>query len=257
MAIDRNIVNRHWHLRVDRHHFSDEPRLWKFWIALAAVIMAGVVVFASSVWTLWFALDQPKVSTGQPLQPADQLDLVRIALIVTGGLGGFVALVVAYRRQRIAEDANWRETLASRQENYKLFNELFTTISELLGHSSAAVRLAGVYAMAELADGWPRYRQVCISVLCAYLRTPYVTDPSPEESGAEHEVRASIVQLVRDHLREDAPISWRNNQLELARAKLGDLDLEIAIADEKSKTSGPGIDAVQPADANQTGNRMH
>jgi len=76
--------------------------------------------------------------------------------------------------------------LASRQENYKLFYELHKAARELLGHSAAAVRLAGVYVMAELADGWPRYRQVCIDVLCAYLRTPLGTDAgNAEKADAE------------------------------------------------------------------------
>ena len=39
-----------------------------------------------------------------------------------------------------------------------------------LGHEKAAVRLAGVYAMAGLADDWRAQRQQCVDVLCAYLR---------------------------------------------------------------------------------------
>ncbi|MFD9499878.1 hypothetical protein [Streptomyces sp. NPDC060035] len=34
-----------------------------------------------------------------------------------------------------------------------------------LGHDQAAVRLAGVYALARLADDWAEQRQVCIDVL--------------------------------------------------------------------------------------------
>ena len=43
-----------------------------------------------------------------------------------------------------------------------------------LGHGNAAIRLAGVYAMAQLADDWadPDARQQCVAVLCAYLRMP-------------------------------------------------------------------------------------
>jgi hypothetical protein len=39
-----------------------------------------------------------------------------------------------------------------------------------LGHDKAPVRLAGVYAMARLADDWAEQRQTCINVLCGYLR---------------------------------------------------------------------------------------
>src|SRR5947209_8019958 len=55
-----------------------------------------------------------------------------------------------------------------------------------LGHDSAAVRLAGVYAMARLADEWIEQRQTCINVLCAYLRMP--TESSARD-GQEGEVR--------------------------------------------------------------------
>src|SRR4051794_1582805 len=38
-----------------------------------------------------------------------------------------------------------------------------------LGHDKPPVRLAGVYAMARLADDWEEQRQTCIDVLCGYL----------------------------------------------------------------------------------------
>ena len=50
--------------------------------------------------------------------------------------------------------------------------------SEQLGdYKPAAVRSAGVYAMAGLADDWEANRQTCVDVLCAYLRMPYEPDP--------------------------------------------------------------------------------
>jgi hypothetical protein len=44
-----------------------------------------------------------------------------------------------------------------------------------VGNMSAAVRMAGAYAMAALADetGETAKRQQCIDVPCAYLRLPY------------------------------------------------------------------------------------
>jgi hypothetical protein len=55
---------------------------------------------------------------------------------------------------------------------HRLFNERFTTAAGQLGSETPAVRLAGVYAMAGLADDWTDQRQTCIDVLCAYLRLP-------------------------------------------------------------------------------------
>ena len=50
---------------------------------------------------------------------------------------------------------------------------------------SRAVRLAGVYAMAGLADDWPENRQTCVDVLCAYLRLPYDPDPGDDATRTE------------------------------------------------------------------------
>lgn len=46
-----------------------------------------------------------------------------------------------------------------------------------------------VYALARLADDWEEQRQVCIDVLCAYLRMPY--QPDPDASGYKEGERAT------------------------------------------------------------------
>jgi len=64
-----------------------------FVAALSVVIGAGLVV-ASGVGTLlWLGLGRPVVAAHPLLAPADLLEIVRLALFVTGGLGGVVALV--------------------------------------------------------------------------------------------------------------------------------------------------------------------
>lgn len=86
------------------------------------------------------------------------------------GAGALVALVVAYRRQKVAE-------ADSVHDQARVLNERFTAIAAQLGDAQPAVRLAGVHAMAGLADDWQANRQTCIHVLCAYLRMPYEPDP--------------------------------------------------------------------------------
>ncbi|WP_186316031.1 pentapeptide repeat-containing protein [Catellatospora sichuanensis] len=131
---------------------------------------------------------------------------MQIVLIITGGIGGVVALVVAYRKQRIAEDAHRWADETNLREATKLFNERFTAASAQLGHESAAVRLAGVYAIAGLADDWRTGRQTCVDVLCAYLRMPYQPDPeaatAPAWKEGEQQVRWSIMSIIRDHLQD-------------------------------------------------------
>jgi hypothetical protein len=63
------------------------------------------------------------------------------------------------------------------EQRTRTLNERFATAAGQLGDDKpAAVRLAGVYAMAGLADDWPENRQTCVDVLCAYLRLPVRRD---------------------------------------------------------------------------------
>src|SRR5690606_34616072 len=89
------------------------------------------------------------------------------------GVGGSVALVVAYRRQRLGEEEHLRQDQASLRDRTRLYNERFARAADQLGSERAAVRLAGIYAMAGLGDDWEEGRQACIDVLCAYLRMPF------------------------------------------------------------------------------------
>ena len=83
-----------------------------------------------------------------------------------------------------------------------------------LGSDKAAVRLAGVYAMAHLADDWPEQRQMCVDVLCAYLRMPpKAEDAQPDEQ--EEQVRETVVAVLRAHLQDpDAETSWSRLKLD-------------------------------------------
>jgi len=77
------------------------------------------------------------------------------------------------------------------------------------------VRLAGVSALARLADDWEPHRQTCIDVLCAYLRMPY--HPENPEPG-EREVRLTVIRLIRDHLRPTARVAWSGRDLDFTAA---------------------------------------
>jgi ABC-type transporter Mla subunit MlaD len=68
------------------------------------------------------------------------------------------------------------------EQRTRTMNERFATAAEQLGSKKPAVRLAGVYAMAGLADDWQENRQTCVDVLCAYLRMPYEPEPGRDAS---------------------------------------------------------------------------
>ena len=102
------------------------------------------------------------------------------------------------------------------EQRTRTLNERFATAAEQLGSDRPAVRLAGVYAMAGLADDWEENRQTCVDVLCAYLRMPYEPDPGQEAPEPQRlafqssrEVRHTVIRVITTHLREDAATSWQ------------------------------------------------
>jgi uncharacterized protein YjbI with pentapeptide repeats len=152
-----------------------------------------------------------------------RLNIVKSALTVIAGIGGVVALVVAYRRQQVAEKAQRLAEAGEEREQNKLYAERFAKAAEMLGNDSPAVRLAGVHALANLADDWSEGRQTCIDVLCAYLRMPPEPEPSRHNDPGRHaywlsarEVRTTIIRLISSHLRRGAAPSWHGANFDFA-----------------------------------------
>ena len=88
-------------------------------------------------------------------------------------LGVGVTLFTSMRNLKQQRDA-LAKTLAEQQ--VQTLNERFATAADKLGNDKPpAVQLAGVYAMAGLADDWKEDRQaqqVCIAVTAAVVRNP-------------------------------------------------------------------------------------
>ena len=108
-----------------------------------------------------------------------------------------------------------------RRTSKDTLNARFATAADKLGSEAPAVRLAGVYAMAALADDWPENRQTCVDVLCGYLRMPYEPDqgeetPEPERLAfrASREVRHTVIRVITAHLKDDATVSWQGINLD-------------------------------------------
>ncbi|MCW8102656.1 pentapeptide repeat-containing protein [Streptomyces tauricus] len=191
-------------------------RLWPVGFALALAFTAAVLVAAAVFYAGWDLLGARELKPERHIDSKTLFDLVKLAFSVVAGAGALVALVVAYRRQRVDEDGALRDAT-------RLHTERFTTAVSQLGDESAAVRLGGVHALAGLADDAPtrELRQTCIDVLCAYLRLPYTPETDLPEGDAEarhaylalREVRRTTIRLIRDHLRlpPDHQHSWQGH----------------------------------------------
>ena len=183
--------------------------------AASGVTVAVALVIAGTVTYLGLRFLHFREFKPEPELSAGTLyDLLKVAFAFAAGIGGVVALVTAYRRQRIAELAHelaatieGRARRADDREAARLFNERFAMAAGQLGSESPAVRLAGVYAMAGLADDWEGQRQTCVDVLCAYLRMPH--EPASEyapgsyrqqDYQAAQQVRRTVIRVITAHL---------------------------------------------------------
>lgn len=149
-----------------------ELRLWKVGRALTLAFAAAVLVAGGVFYFLVVLLDVQEIGATAKLDAKTLFDLVKLSFGVVAGAGALVALVVAYRRQRVDEAGAHREAT-------RLHTERFSQAVDKLGSDSPAVRLGGVHALAGLADDAPdnSLRQTCIDVLCAYLQLPFTPDP--------------------------------------------------------------------------------
>lgn len=176
------------------------------WVAAAVTVVVGGVALA--MWGLGL---YGRLSTST----AQVLDVVKLAFAFVAGVGGTLGLVLAYRRHQIAEHAAVLERAKEAREDAKAFNERFKDAAGMLGSDLYAVKLAGVYAMAGLADDWSAGRQTCIDVLCATLRQSHPSRPDPDRPPAEHqawqddrEFRLTVVQALTARLRGAEPL-WQ------------------------------------------------
>lgn len=216
---------------------------WKGWQwlrgqPLALAVFVGVMVTSMLASFAYFVLSG-SLNINEAEATA-RIEVVRLALTVAAGFGGLVALVVAYRKQLDLEEGR--------------FIERFGAASEQLGHSDAAVRLAGIYAMSGVADRArdDEQRQQCIDVLCGYLRLPYfpedghdhrthriIRQPSSDSPRHEEEihfqyrqndreVRRTIVRVLLAHLREASRSSWSGCNFDFTGAHFETADFAAA-----------------------------
>lgn len=171
---------------------------------VAAAVGAAIAIYI----LLTYLTTDPRVT---------QLDLIQIVLSILAAIGAVFIGVYAYRRQHLQE-------VGSVREDDIQFLSRYNAATEQLAHSKPAARLAGVYAMARLADDWPAQRQQCVDVLCAYLRM------SPSGEQADEEVRSTILHVIIEHLRGvPETVSWTGLDFNFARAELRDLDMRDVV----------------------------
>ena len=132
-----------------------------------------------------------------------------VAAAVIAGIVGLITVLATvaaqlYLGSKTSKEQREELTTTLAQQRDQTLNERFATAAEQLGDDKPpAVRLAGVYAMAGLADDWEKNRQTCVDVLCGYLRMPTSLTPAPRLTAekrlafeASREVRHTVIRVI-------------------------------------------------------------
>ena len=130
-------------------------------------------------------------------------ELLSITLAAVGGIGAVGYLVIKYREQASTEreEARQNEGAADKQ---------LTAAVKQLGSKSPQVRIAGIYALADVADTYGSekygvdYNKRAVEILCGYLRTVRSDNDEPVES--------AVLSILSNHLTPPAD-SLRNKNI--------------------------------------------
>lgn len=182
-----------------------------FWCALG---VGGVY----GAWILW-----SKVGL------TDSSSHVTASLAVVGGVGGVVALVIAFRKQSAVE----------RGEGQDRLNDAV----RLLGDSQPSTRIAGVYAVIAAGKRHSDLREQAADILCGYLRTARPADDAPVES--------TIIHRLRDVLRKDAPDRWQHIDIDVHGAAITapfELNSSVIATADFSQATFKGLVALDGAE---------
>jgi hypothetical protein len=189
------------------------PRLWPLQLLIPLAVVLALVAAAGAYWfvTVWLFGQPLRPRPADPDQQRAAVEVAKAALGVAAAAGAVAAIVVGYRRTRL-------DHAQSLRDDNRLFTERFGAAAEHLGGDDARIRVAGVYALGQLADDWDEQRQTCVDLLCAYLRMPY--DPVPQDR-AEREVRDTVFRVLKARLTDPGtPHSWCDLDFDFSNATL-------------------------------------
>jgi hypothetical protein len=187
------------------------------WSAIGTLLVgiAFYLVFIHSLGVAeWWWVWDPHLTSD------DLFSVLRSTVAATAVLAGAIATVVALRRQLATERKLDLDRDASRLAVEQDRRTRYVKSVELLGHESPTIRLGGVYSLEELSIEWTDLgqRQMCVDVLCSYLRMPPGTENGPTED--EKVVRAAIEAVIFRHVKRDSDMHWGPVAVDLNGATL-------------------------------------
>ena len=135
-------------------------------------------------------------------KPLTFKELLSTTLAAVGGIGAVGYLVIKYREQASTE----REEV---HQNEGEADKKLNSAIQQLGSRSPQVRIAGVYALADVADTYRSeihgvdYNKRAVEILCGYLRTARSENDKPVES--------AVLSILSNHMIPPANSSSNKN----------------------------------------------
>ncbi|WBC17238.1 pentapeptide repeat-containing protein [Micromonospora sp. WMMA1998] len=230
------------------------------WLVPAGAALIASITLAAVRW-----LEGTIPHGANPIEKASlQVEAIKTGLSIGAGAAGALALLLALRRQQLAERT---QQATEYDAGEKRVTELYVKAADQLGAEKAPVRLSGLYALERLAQDNPAHRQSIIEVICAYLRMPYsqpteadrnlenepskartigCATPRPLQRDApalepsenwreERQVRIAAQRILAQHLRplttdeQPNPFYWDKMTLDLSEATLVNFELEDCV----------------------------
>ena len=146
-------------INLRRGRFASWCRKNGLFCAIVSWILLAIIAYTllSAIWG--DGRGWSRVLTGWHIGAThDPLDRIKVTLTALGGVGAVGYLVIKYRERAALERGEADEKLVRAVQQ--------------LGDSSPQVRIAGVYALADVADTYEGpYHQRVVDILCGYLRT--------------------------------------------------------------------------------------
>ena len=156
-------------------------------LAIAFWTLLSVACYTALSW-LWGGRFLAGWTSEEPLIFKE---LLSTTLAAVGGIGAVGYLVIKYREQASTE----REEL---HQNEGEADKKLNSAVQQLGSKSPQVRIAGVYALADVADTYGSeihgvdYNKRAVEILCGYLRTVRSENDKPVES--------AVLSILSNHL---------------------------------------------------------
>ena len=180
-------------------------------VLVACIALTGVLTTAGIQW--WVGR-----RTSAALKESAEAARANSEAAKSNAEAARVSAEAASRSAQTAQDAVGvnAESAAgiARRAEADAFAKRYQDAAAQIGHEKAPVRLAGVYAMARLADDWAEQRQTCVDVLCAYVRMPPGAMISTTHDGSDElQVRLAIFEAITTHLTGTWGRPWHLDRL--------------------------------------------